>query len=100
MNKYHISKKTYFSKIFKSVGLTFFIFIAYMLIFFYTGDENAELRQQPFIIELGIFIVPLLAFIISLIYFWILIKKHTFYEKNNNFVIEKGIFYKSKSKIA
>lgn len=99
MIKYHITKKAYISKVFQSLIIAFISFVIYMLIFFATGDEEIELREQPFIIELGILIVPLIILIIFLIYHWILMKKHVFYEEDNHFIIERGIFYKRKTKL-
>ena len=99
MNKYHITKKNYISRILISFFASVMIFFFYFAVFFLTEEDVEGFREQPFIIELGLFLIPLIIFIFLSIYSWFLMRKYVFYDDSKNLVIEKGIFYKTQIKI-
>ena len=87
MNKYHITKKNYISRFFISFFSSLIVFALYFSIFFATEEDTEGLREQPFIIELGLFVIPLIVFIFLAIYSWFLMRKYVFYDDSKNLVI-------------
>lgn len=95
-NKYHVSKRKYISRVFLSLMFSLFSTIIYISLFFNKNSEGEMLDNQPFLTKLLLFVVMIATLILSLVLFWIIIRKQVFYDEDKNFNVESGLFFKRK----
>lgn len=91
--KYHVSKKQYVKY---AICVVFFALVVVLTIagILFSGDEGAPVKTPEtwqIILLVGIF---LLIAIVGLLFAWMSLRKHKFYDSKDGFVIEKGLFFK------
>lgn len=99
MNKYGISRRSFIPKIFKSIGIAIFISLTFLGMFIKDSGEGVEETDLPMGVQVAFISILIGLFIILLIIEWIRITKYKFYEEDQMFVIDKGIFFKKRVSI-
>lgn len=98
MIKYHISKKNYIGRVFIAILIAISIAFAIFVIALSFGEEGVFVLDgiKFFLFLVFGFFVPLA---LGLIFGWLIMRKHVFYDEGENFVIEKGLINKRLIKI-
>lgn len=95
-NKFHVSKLRFIIDALSTFFLLVFL-LTFILQMIYGDDEgNIIIDTTPLLISISIGVI---VFVLLLIYLWIVMRRHVFYEKDNQFVVEKGLLVKSKVEI-
>lgn len=94
--KYHIAKRKFITDVIMIILFGFMLFFGILTMIF--GDDEGEfvLTNQQLTVSM---IIAISAFIVVVILDWIIIRRHVFYEDGKHFVVEKGLFFKSKVEI-
>jgi putative membrane protein len=96
-SKFHIAKRKYVYDIFASIFRTIFFFFFALAVLSSEGEEiTIEISITEFYLLIAVFVV---AFIAQLILYWLILRKHLFYDQEKSFVVEKGLFLKRKANI-
>lgn len=99
MNKYNITRKSFIPKIFISIFVAFFSSISLMTILAPESSGSTDVNDLSPNVQVIVTVVFFSVLLISLVCWWLVIKRHKFYEENQAFIIEKGLFFKNKTTI-
>jgi putative membrane protein len=96
-SKFHIAKRKYVYDIFASIFRTIFLIFFALAVLSPEGEEfTIEFSITEFYLLIAAFVV---AFVAQLIIYWLILRKHVFYDQEKSFVVEKGLFLKRKANI-
>lgn len=98
MNKYHITKKNYISRVLTTVVCSIIIPFIYVAVIA-SLEEEQGLNLQNTYTFVGFILSGVIPLILGLVFGWILMRRRVFYDDGNSFVVESGLINKKQRKI-